>query len=118
MSGISSQTLQDPTAFPFVKMQGAGNDFVLIDGRRKLPFDINEFAVLAADRHFGIGGDGILVLQVSQKADFGMLYLNSDGTRTVCGNGVRCIARYIYRQGWLTRNRNDSRLRPIAGMCR
>lgn len=94
---MSTTTTADPTKLPFVKMHGAGNDFVVIDGRHPLPFDLSKLAIAACDRHFGIGADGLIVLQGSQKADFRMLYFNADGGAAVCGNGVRCLARFIYQ---------------------
>lgn len=87
------------TKIPFTKMHGAGNDFVVIDGRHRLPFDPRQFAKRACAPHFGIGADGLLILTASKKTDFGMQYFNADGTESVCGNGVRCLARYIYSAG-------------------
>ncbi len=80
---------------PFVKMHGAGNDFVVIDARYSLPFDLSKFARVVCDRHFGIGADGLIGLQVSQLADFKMAYYNADGSASTCGNGIRCLARYV-----------------------
>ena len=84
---------------PFVKMQGAGNDFVMVDGRHRLPYNFPDLARVVCDRHFGIGADGLIVLEASKNADFKMAYFNADGSKTICGNGMRCCARFIYRLG-------------------
>ncbi len=78
----------------FWKYQGAGNDFIMIDGRN---FDTptTEQIKLLCDRNFGIGSDGILILKNSQKFDFEMAFFNPDGSEaTFCGNGGRCIAKF------------------------
>lgn len=86
-------------AISFVKLEGIGNDFILIDGRSenlegiKLP----DLAVKMCDRHFGIGADGVLLLLPSKKADIKMKIFNSDGSEAeMCGNGIRCAAKFIY----------------------
>jgi len=83
----------------FWKMHGAGNDFIVIDGR-KTQIDENILPDLAknmCDRHFGIGADGILLVLPSEKADCRMKMLNPDGSEAeMCGNGIRCFAKYIY----------------------
>ncbi len=85
----------------FTKMNGAGNDFVVLnnfDGGLKIDFPA--FAEAVCARGFGIGADGLLVLQNSREADFEMLYLNSDGSEGgMCGNGGRCIARFAVLNG-------------------
>ena len=81
------------------KMHGAGNDFVVFDARYGLWFDLPAFARAACDRRFGIGADGIIALGVSDKADFRMTYLNADGSPSICGNGLRCLAKYIVSKG-------------------
>lgn len=79
----------------FVKYQGTGNDFILIDDRSLL-FDESPGVISQlCDRHFGIGADGLLLLRNSDGFDFGMIYYNSDGSpATFCGNGGRCIAAF------------------------
>ncbi len=91
------QGMPDGSALHFTKMHGAGNDFIALDGRYGLPFDPAEFAQVACDRHFGIGADGLIILETSQNADFGMSYFNADGSRAICGNGMRCMSRFIYK---------------------
>jgi len=84
---------------PFIKYQGSGNDFVLVDSRQaKLDgLDLNQLAVTLCDRHFGIGADGLLIVWPSQKAHYRMQIINPDGSEAeMCGNGIRCFARYVY----------------------
>ncbi|MEX0778443.1 MAG: diaminopimelate epimerase [Balneolales bacterium] len=87
----------------FHKMQGAGNDFVVIDNR-SLVLSLERIIELApqlCDRKFGIGGDGILVLQPSRTADYTMIYRNADGSDAgMCGNGGRCLARFAVHLGF------------------
>ena len=84
---------------PFVKYQGTGNDFILIDGREELPtLDVKFWC----DRKFGIGADGLMILAKSNQdgIDFEMIYYNSDGNlSSMCGNGGRCIAHWAYSLG-------------------
>jgi diaminopimelate epimerase len=77
----------------FTKMQGAGNDFVVIQSKTNR--DWSELAVKMCDRHFGIGADGLLISLPSKKADFKMRIFNADGSESaVCGNGLRCLVKY------------------------
>lgn len=84
----------------FTKMHGAGNDFCLFDGfQQQLP-DYGTLAKAVCDRHFGVGGDGIMVCLPSEIADVRMVYYNSDGSQgEMCGNGIRCFAKFIYTKG-------------------
>ncbi|HLY67962.1 MAG TPA: diaminopimelate epimerase, partial [Chloroflexota bacterium] len=80
----------------FLKMHGAGNDFVLVDGRDGREADWPELARRMSDRHFGVGADGLLLVRPSQAADFRMEMWNPDGSQAeMCGNGIRCFARYL-----------------------
>lgn len=83
----------------FSKMHGAGNDFVVFDGRYGIPFNPTLLAPLICDRQFGIGADGIIALGVSDKADFRMNYFNADGSSAICGNGIRCLVKFIVGHG-------------------
>ncbi len=79
----------------FHKMQGAANDFVVIDGRKLTNVDWPALAIRACDRRLGVGADGILALEPSETADFGMRYHNADGSAgEMCGNGIRCMAKF------------------------
>ena len=84
-------------------MQGVGNDFVVIDGR-SLSHDWMTLAPSLCDRKFGIGADGLLVITHSVHADLRMLMFNPDGSPDICGNGLRCIARYVVEHGILSQN--------------
>lgn len=89
----------------FHKMQGAGNDFVVIDNR-EYGFSLDEiikFTPKLCDRKFGIGGDGMLVLQPAEKqeVDYTMIYRNADGSDAgMCGNGARCLVLFAYQNGF------------------
>jgi len=85
----------------FTKMQGAGNDYVYINGfQEPLPDDLNRLAISISDRHFGVGGDGMILILPSTKADAKMRMFNSDGSESeMCGNGIRCVAKYVYDHG-------------------
>ncbi|RHM56493.1 diaminopimelate epimerase [Mitsuokella sp. AF33-22] len=81
----------------FSKWQGCGNDFVLINCLQDKVADYAAFAQEVCDRHYGVGADGILVVEPSVKADFRMRIFNTDGSEAeMCGNGIRCFARYLY----------------------
>ena len=80
---------------PFTKMSGAGNDFVVVDNRENLVTDHSGFARLVCDRRWGIGADGILLVEPDKSEAYGMAYYNADGSYGgMCGNGGRCIALY------------------------
>ncbi|MGW8258436.1 MAG: diaminopimelate epimerase [Thermoguttaceae bacterium] len=85
----------------FTKMQGAGNDYIFVDCfAEHFPPNASELARKAADRHFGVGGDGLIFICPSQTADARMRMFNLDGTESeMCGNGVRCVAKYVYDHG-------------------
>lgn len=83
----------------FTKMQGCGNDYIYIDGStQKIPQEEKpDFVRKMSDRHFGIGGDGVIFINPSQEADFEMEMYNADGSRAqMCGNGIRCVAKFVY----------------------
>lgn len=86
----------------FTKMQGCGNDYVYINGfSEQIPQEEKpELVKRLSDRHFGIGGDGVIFINPSKEADFEMEMYNADGTRSeMCGNGIRCVAKFVYDKG-------------------
>lgn len=92
----------------FTKMQGCGNDYVYINGfEEKIPQEKKpELVRFASDRHFGIGGDGVIFINPSDEADFEMEMYNADGSRSeMCGNGIRCVAKYVHDRGLTDRER-------------
>lgn len=86
----------------FTKMHGCGNDYIYIDGAKE-KVDRDEKSELVrrlSDRHFGIGGDGVIFINPSAEADFEMEMYNADGSRAeMCGNGIRCVGKYVYDKG-------------------
>lgn len=81
----------------FTKMHGCGNDYVYVNGFEEQIADEAKAAVTVSDRHFGIGADGLIIIKPSDIADFEMVMYNADGSRgAMCGNGVRCVAKYVY----------------------
>jgi len=99
----------------FTKMHGAGNDFVVFEalkGSLKISKDI---ARKLCDRHFGIGADQILVIAPSKKADIQMLIYNADGEEVeMCGNGIRCVADYVFRRGIISKK--EMQVETLAGI--
>lgn len=86
-------------------MQGIGNDYVYINGFTERIEDPAALAARLSDRHFGVGSDGLILILPSEKADFRMRMFNADGSEAeMCGNGARCVGRYVYEHG-LTRRR-------------
>lgn len=81
----------------FTKMEGLGNDYIYINGFEEKIDHKSELALKLSDRHFGIGGDGVIFINPSEIADFEMEMYNADGSRSeMCGNGIRCVAKYVY----------------------
>lgn len=84
----------------FTKMQGLGNDYVYVNCLEEKVNDPSETARYVSDRHYGIGADGLILICPSEKADFEMVMYNADGSRSeMCGNGIRCVAKYVYDYG-------------------
>ena len=86
----------------FTKMQGCGNDYVYVNGMQEvMPAGKKPEAVrFLSDRHFGIGGDGVIFINAASEADFEMEMYNADGTRSeMCGNGIRCVGKFVYDKG-------------------
>lgn len=85
----------------FTKMHGCGNDYVYIDGFEETVLNESETAKRISDRHFGVGGDGMIIIKKGTKADFEMVMYNADGSRAeMCGNAIRCVAKYVYDKGY------------------
>ncbi len=90
----------------FTKMHGIGNDYVYVNCFRETVENPAEVAVTVSDRHFGIGSDGLILIKPSEIADFEMDMYNADGSRgRMCGNGIRCVAKYVYDYGLTDRTR-------------
>ena len=88
-------------------MQGCGNDYVYVNGMQEMiPMEMKpEIVRFLSDRHFGIGGDGVIFINGASEADFEMEMYNADGTRSeMCGNGIRCVGKFVYDKG-LTREK-------------
>lgn len=86
----------------FTKMHGCGNDYVYVNGfvEKIAPEEKPELVRKLSDRHFGIGGDGVIFINPSTEADFEMEMYNADGSRAeMCGNGIRCVAKFVYDKG-------------------
>ena len=85
----------------FTKMQGCGNDYIYVDCfAQKPPANAPALARKISDRHFGVGSDGLILIARSEKADARMIMFNADGSEAeMCGNGVRCVAKYVYDHG-------------------
>ena len=84
----------------FTKMQGLGNDYVYVNCLKEKIADPPELARRISDRHFGVGSDGLIMINPSDKADFEMEMYNADGSRAeMCGNGIRCVGKYVYDYG-------------------
>jgi diaminopimelate epimerase len=99
----------------FTKMHGCGNDYVYVDCTTKLIEQIPETAIKVSDRHFGIGSDGLILIRPSETADFMMDMYNMDGSRgKMCGNGIRCVAKYVYDKG-LT-DKQKLRIETLSGI--
>ena len=84
----------------FTKMQGLGNDYVYVNCLAETVDNPASLARVVSDRHFGIGSDGLILIRPSAQADFFMEMFNADGSRSaMCGNGIRCVGKYVYDQG-------------------
>ena len=92
----------------FTKMQGCGNDYIYINGFEERIADTEkpELVKRLSDRHFGIGGDGVIFINPAAEADFEMEMYNADGSRSeMCGNGIRCVGKFVYDKGLTDKRR-------------
>ncbi|MEK3982243.1 diaminopimelate epimerase [Paenibacillus sp. VTT E-133280] len=84
----------------FTKMHGLGNDFIVVFGEQELPSNAAELAITLCNRFFGIGADGLVYILPSERGDFMMRIMNSDGSEAEqCGNAIRCVSKYVYEHG-------------------
>lgn len=101
----------------FTKWHGTGNDFVIVNGFEETISDYSAKAVEVCDRHYGIGADGLIMVLPSTIADVQMRIFNSDGSEPeMCGNGIRCFARYVYESGLI--NKTELCVETLAGIIR
>lgn len=102
----------------FTKMHGLGNDYIYVNTMEEGNRDYSKLAVLLSDRHFGIGADGIITISKPENnvdADFFMQIYNADGSKgEMCGNGIRCVGKYVYDNG-LT-NKTHLKIDTLAGI--
>jgi diaminopimelate epimerase len=89
----------------FTKMHGAGNDYVYVNAfTENIPVDVAQLAIDVSDRHKGIGSDGLILICPSERGDARMRMFNADGSESeMCGNGIRCVAKYVYDHGIATK---------------
>ena len=101
----------------FVKAHGLGNDFIILDAINEPNITLSqEKTIQMCDRHFGIGADGVLLIESSNIADIKMRIINSDGSEPeMCGNGIRCVAMYAYRKGLV---KKEMTVETLAGVMR
>ena len=101
----------------FTKMHGAGNDYVYIDARAMPDRDWNSLSRAISDRHFGVGGDGLILVKDSDVADLQMRMFNADGSEgEMCGNGIRCFAKYAIERGIVSPLANRVTVDTLAGI--
>ena len=101
----------------FTKMHGAGNDYVYIDARSMPDRDWGILSRAISDRHFGVGGDGLILVMDSEVADLQMRMFNSDGSEgEMCGNGIRCFAKYAIERGIVSRSADAVTIDTLAGV--
>ncbi len=100
----------------FTKMQGNGNDFVIVQ-TSDMKRNWSPVAIAMCDRHFGIGADGLILIMPSDKADFQMRIFDVDGSEAeACGNGIRCLAKYVFDRGLISPETDGIQVETIAGI--
>ena len=98
-------------------MQGCGNDYIYVNALSETVADPSGVSIRLSDRHFGVGGDGLVLIRPSDRADFFMDMYNADGSRSeMCGNAIRCVGKYVYDRG-LT-DRTELTIETLAGVKR
>ena len=104
-----------PKIIPFTKMEGAGNDYIYVEEFTVPVPKPSALAVVLSDRHFGVGGDGLVLIGASARADFRMRIFNADGSEAeMCGNASRCVGKYVYEHGFTAKK--DITLETGAGV--
>lgn len=99
----------------FTKMQGAGNDYIYVNCFEESVENPEAVSIKVSDRHFGIGADGLVLICPSEKADFFMDMYNADGSRgKMCGNAIRCVAKYVYDNGMT--DRDEITIETLSGI--
>ena len=99
----------------FTKMHGLGNDYVYIDAINQNIENRSELAQFVSNRNFGVGSDGLILIERSEVADFKMTMFNSDGSQAeMCGNGIRCVAKFVYDKGMT--NKATIKIETLAGI--
>ena len=99
----------------FTKMQGIGNDYIYVNCFEEVVRDPERLSLVMSRPHFGVGSDGLILIEPSDTADFGMRIFNSDGSEAgMCGNGIRCVGKYVYERG-LT-NKTDLTIDTKGGL--
>ena len=101
----------------FTKMQGCGNDYVYVNCFSEQVQDPSSLAQRIADRHYGVGGDGLILIEPSERADAYMHMFNLDGSEgNMCGNGIRCVAKFIYDHGIIPADRTEAVIDTKSGL--
>lgn len=101
----------------FTKMHGIGNDYVYINAMTQHIDDMSALAIKLSDRHFSIGGDGVIYICRSDVADAKMRMFNADGSEgKMCGNGVRCVGKFIYDNGIVDKSRDTVTVETLSGI--
>lgn len=99
----------------FTKMHGLGNDYVYVDTIHQKIQNVSSLAKLVSNRHWGIGADGLILIDKSEIADFKMRMFNPDGSQSeMCGNGIRCVGKFVYEKGLTTKK--DIIIETLAGI--
>ncbi|MFQ5863351.1 MAG: diaminopimelate epimerase, partial [Candidatus Brocadiales bacterium] len=99
----------------FTKMHGIGNDYVYVNCFEEKIGSPSRLARRISSRHFGIGADGLILITPSRRADVGMRIFNADGSEAeMCGNGIRCVAKYAYEHGLVPKKRMT--IETLAGI--
>ena len=99
----------------FTKMEGLGNDYVYMDAINQKIENRSELARFVSNRNFGIGSDGLILIEKSEVADFKMTMFNSDGSQAeMCGNGIRCVAKFVYDRGMI--DKTTLKIETLAGI--